>query len=164
MELISNDTIYFSQDDLNHYREIADGREGAKHPDASNNKFTSRYSSVGAHYIGVLGEAAFAAWAGDRVDERFYRAGDAGFDAEYRSMRVDVKTRKGKYKDLAVDVDFRDMKADIAVLVWLDGSLATLVGWADRQDILSKGKRMEFIKGHPRLVVSWENLSPLWLL
>lgn len=162
MQILSADTILMEPDDIAYCQGLAAGRNG-KAPDINNNLF-SDHTSEGAHLVGVIGEHAFAGWAGDRVDERFYRAGDPGFDAEYAQMRVDVKTRVGQRRDLALYPDLSDLRADIAVLVWWDDPHVILVGWADQDDIRSMGKKMEFIKGQPRLVVPWEKLNPLWTL
>jgi hypothetical protein len=157
-------TVRFSDEEMVTLRESAMGRQKAK-VNATNKKYSNR-NDLAVHLTGVAGEVAFARWTGGDYDNRFYSGGDPGHDAVIGdgTTKVDVKSRKGKYRDLAVHTDLSDIRANIAVLCWVTLPEVFVVGWVERDDIKNEGYVTEFIPGQPRLVVRWQRLNPLWQL
>lgn len=145
---------------------IAESRQAAKDPNfAINKKFNANRGDIETHYLGFLGELAAARYLGVRPDTRALHTGDGGVDLVYGGMTIDVKSRDRMRRDLAFYTDLSDLQADIAILAWVDIRdtipVVHLPGWARRQRIEQEAQPMEFIPGHPRLVMRWTSLNPM---
>jgi hypothetical protein len=91
------------------------------------NQKAGKQDPITTEQVGVYGELAFAKWANVYPDLTTHlRKGSA--DATFRGWTVDVKSTRNPHGDLWVD--YRpDKRADLYVLVHVDGASCALLGW-----------------------------------
>lgn len=87
-----------------------------------------------AHMIGLLGECAFAAYMGKKVD--FGKTHDNGFDFECGGIKVDVKSTGSS--DMPLVKQLHAKKCHRFVMATVKANVVSLLGWISWEDAKSK--------------------------
>ena len=133
-------------------RELADtaGRARFGNKEPYQEMLYGDHPSVDTNIFGALGEIIVASALGLEFDAEARKHGDDGWDmAIVPNLTIDVKARRHKMTystyDLALDEpDPFDMKADIYVLVIIDGDIAHLYGWTSKVAMMFHGQRIYY--------------------
>lgn len=130
--------VTFSEENLSHFRDLAQGRQNPKDRDPSkvSDKRIIQRDNVETHLIGLLGEFAVGTLLGSATDTEAYLSGDTDKDFELYGIGIEVKTLQGYLAFKQID----DFKTDVAVLVTYDKgdySKVWVQGWISRQDFIA---------------------------
>ena len=145
-------------------RKIAKERNASfeKREDYDNDSNTWGVDPEERNFQGVMGELAFAKYAGLQVDTSTSEWSDGGYDFDIRlrgePTAVDIKTSNKEPKALMVKE--YAMNADYYVLGHLDGRTVTFYGGASKES-LENGVRKESPFGHTNLTLGVEYLEPI---
>lgn len=114
------------------------------------------------NFRGLMGELAFAKYAGLQIDPSVHRRTDGGHDFEVilngQRTTVDIKTASKEPKALMVKEDA--VNADYYVLGHLNGQTVTFYGGATRTSVRN-GLPKESPYGHTNLTLGIDYLEPL---
>lgn len=106
---------------------IATLRQSVNREAGIKNLKAGKQDPITTEIVGILGEFAFAKWAGLWPDlSTHLRHGS--FDNTFRGWSVDVKSTRNPRGDLYVDAR-ADKRADIYVLVHVEYASCTIIGW-----------------------------------
>ena len=119
-------------------RKIA--RERAQKPNSK--IFTRQSSDYDIHFIGLLGEFAFAFYTGVEPDTSLINGGDRGWDFEIKGKKIQVKTRdRARYSRPDLLVRPGHATADLYVLATATTfypSKVELVGYARHEQLVQQ--------------------------
>lgn len=129
--------ITLNEKQMNWCKELAMKRSGSMNHAETKNSINCFKNKEGwhRHYVGLLGEYAYAQYTGQKVDDVTIGKGDKGIDF---ADGVDVKTSTSKYRpNLLIFVkQFQRKVADRYVLAWLDLPRVELIGSITRKKFI----------------------------
>jgi len=152
--------VELTDDEVNRVREIASIRDSNKKGFSSTRHWTGKEST---HFVGLLGEMAFAKYTGLDLDDTNYRyKGDGGIDFA-KDVTCQVKTTNYKNPSILCFYDhLNDFTADYAVLTYRESNnVIWLCGWISRHDFEMAAHIRNFGYGD-RLVMRDHDLEPMW--
>ena len=113
----------------------------AKKPNSK--KKISAYSEGEAHFIGLMGEKAFANVTGLKFNPSFKHGGDGGVDFVVNGARIQIKTRNASRSKYEVDLmaGVNEPECYFYVLCeWFEDipQIVNLVGWCYRKELVKE--------------------------
>lgn len=116
------------------------------------------------NFVGLMGEFAFAEYAGLTVNTSTVEWSDGGydFDVEWNGERrtVDIKTAQKEPSALMVK-EYAVNNADYYVLGHLDDSNVTFYGGASKDSVLNGVRKESYQYGHTNYTLGLHSLEPL---
>jgi len=153
--------VKLTDKEIERVREIAGIRDKNKKRFSSTRHWTKDEST---HFIGLLGEMAFAKYTGLDLDDNNYRyKGDGGIDF---SSKVTCQIKTTNYNNPALLCFYdhlNDFSADYAVLAYRESNnVIWLCGWVSRETFETESYIRNFGYGD-RLVMRDIDLEPMWV-
>lgn len=114
------------------------------------------------HYVGALGEIAFARTFGLTVEMVQKPNGDDGVDFWLNGKSIDVKSTKVKFPKLISNND-ETLRSQIYVLAHINEPKVSLMGWITKSEFIRLHRVIIGLAHHPWYVTP-ENLCPITTL
>jgi hypothetical protein len=155
--------IKFTDEQLLYARELAYKRHEAKHPSFKNKRRLGdfekktkvdqfvKHPTHKAHFLGILGEMAYASLVNGSIDENIYKIRDTGFDVD--DVEVKASTRLSDDIELKVEKKHYETKFPKKyVLVRIDENAfrtVEVIGEIEREDFNKCKKVKQYRPNYP---------------
>lgn len=132
--------VEFNDDQISEAKDLARKRSNS-YREIEGGQLFGDLSCSDAHLVGIVGELAIAELYGGQIDDRCHQRGDDGFDLNFGSHSVDVKTTRTQAldrPDLLVS-PHPEPCADLYFLThWFDRNRVRIIGYATRSNVVSR--------------------------